>query len=127
MILSHCALFGFQTPNFMMMRTTIARLARAPAANGLFSTSFPSALTGGLAANLKNPSLLRTSAFVGGEWLETTSGGLFDVTDPATGAVLASVSACGEAEVEASVRAADEAQKEWAKTTGKERSIVLRR
>ena len=44
---------------------------------------------GTLGTKLSDPSLLRTEAFVAGEW---TQGEAFQVTDPATGNVIAEVS-----------------------------------
>jgi len=116
-------------PAVPMMRTALSQLPtcsrvvlRSP---GALLSTFPSALKGGLAANLKDPTLLRTSTFVAGEWRERTSAGTYDVTDPANGELLATMAACGPAEVEESVAAADAAQKRWAHKTGKERGIVL--
>jgi len=50
----------------------------------------------------------------------------FEVRDPASGGVVATVAACGAPEVEAAVAAADAAQKAWAQKTGKERGRVLK-
>ena len=106
-----------------------AALPRALAGRSqrLFSTgpSFQSGLTGTLAEHLDDPSLLRSQAFVGGEW--TSTGSTFDVCDPATGEVIAAVAVCGAREVEASVAAAAAAQKAWRGRTGKEKGAVLRR
>ena len=44
---------------------------------------------------LQDPTLLRTQAYVGGEWIDADSGATFDVTDPATGDVVASVADLG--------------------------------
>nr|WP_254911399.1 NAD-dependent succinate-semialdehyde dehydrogenase [Sphingomonas sp. CDS-1] len=51
----------------------------------------------------------------------------FDVVDPATGEMLASVPDCGVAETRLAIEAAQTAQREWAARTGKERAAVLRR
>lgn len=51
----------------------------------------------------------------------------FDVTDPATGQVLASLPECGVAEVRDAIDAASAAQTAWAARTGKERASILRR
>ena len=40
---------------------------------------------------LNDPTLLRTKALVGGEWIDADSGETFDVIDPADGSVVASV------------------------------------
>ena len=51
----------------------------------------------------------------------------FDVLNPATGEVLATLPIAGQAEVDAAVARAKEAQKEWASRTGTERGRILRR
>ena len=81
-----------------------------------------------LLSRLSDPALLTDKALVGGEWLDTsTDGTRFEVTNPATGAVLASLPNLGPAEYERAISAAAEAQKEWAKKTGKHRSAILKR
>lgn len=77
--------------------------------------------------SLNDPSLLKTQAFVAGEWIDADSGGTFDVVDPADGSVVASVADLGVEETRRAIAAADAAQKEWAKKTAKERGVVLRR
>jgi len=80
-----------------------------------------------LLERLKNPSLLVEKAFVGGEWVEASrSGERFDIVNPSTGAVVASVPDLGLSEVERAIDAAHAAQPEWAARTGKERAAVLR-
>ena len=82
-----------------------------------------------LSDNLKNrltdASLLTDRALVGAEWVEGT-GQRFDVTNPSTGEILASLPDLGQAEVLAAIDAAHAAQREWAARTGKERAGVLR-
>ncbi|MCP4793552.1 MAG: NAD-dependent succinate-semialdehyde dehydrogenase [Actinomycetia bacterium] len=76
---------------------------------------------------LQDPTLLRTRAYVGGEWIDADSGATFDVTDPATGDVVATVADLGVDETRRAVDFADEAQKAWAARTAKDRGAVLRR
>ncbi|WP_397543730.1 NAD-dependent succinate-semialdehyde dehydrogenase [Roseovarius salis] len=75
---------------------------------------------------LKDPSLLAEQAFSGGEWV-TGDAGTFEVTNPARGDVIANVADMSRAQVADAIAAAEKAQKEWAKWTGKERAAVLRR
>ncbi|MBR9842041.1 MAG: NAD-dependent succinate-semialdehyde dehydrogenase [Rhodobacteraceae bacterium] len=75
---------------------------------------------------LKDPTLLETRAYIGGEWVEGENG-TFEVTNPARGDVIAHVADLSRAQVAAAIAKADTAQKEWAKWTGKERAIVLRK
>jgi|TARA_Y100000294_G_scaffold61445_1_gene58248 succinate-semialdehyde dehydrogenase/glutarate-semialdehyde dehydrogenase len=76
---------------------------------------------------LQDPTLLRTRAYIGGEWIDADSGATFDVTDPATGDVVATVADLGVDETRRAVDLADEAQKAWAARTAKDRGAVLRR
>ncbi len=76
---------------------------------------------------LKDPSLLETRAFVAGEWVEADDGARFDVTNPARGDVICSVPDLGRAETARAIAAAQEAMKDWAARTGKERAQVLRK
>jgi succinate-semialdehyde dehydrogenase/glutarate-semialdehyde dehydrogenase len=77
--------------------------------------------------SLNDPSLLKTQAFVAGEWIDADSGGTFDVIDPADGSVVAVVADLGVEETRRAIAAAGVAQKEWAKKTAKERGVILRR
>ncbi len=76
---------------------------------------------------LQDPTLLRTQAYVGGEWIDADSGATFYVTDPATGDVVASVADLGVDETRRAVDLAEVAQKAWAARTAKDRGAVLRR
>ena len=68
-----------------------------------------------------------TRAFINGEWRDAASGNRFDVTDPATGRVIASVADCDANDAQAAVDAADQAQSSWAATSANERAAILRR
>ncbi|MGR6776293.1 NAD-dependent succinate-semialdehyde dehydrogenase [Sphaerotilus sulfidivorans] len=74
-------------------------------------------------AALKDPSLLKLDALINGEWV--AGGSRFDVTDPATGATLASVPRLGAAETEAAIVAANAAWPAWRAKTAKERAAIL--
>ncbi|WP_377191561.1 NAD-dependent succinate-semialdehyde dehydrogenase [Ruegeria meonggei] len=75
---------------------------------------------------LKNPDLLVTKAYVGGQWVDGDNG-TFAVTNPARGDVVAEVADLSRAQVAGVIAQAEAAQKEWAKLTGKERAVILRR
>jgi len=76
-------------------------------------------------ALLKDPSLLKTDALINGQWVAGSN--RFDITDPATGAVLANVANLGPAEAELAIAAANAAWGPWKAKTAKERSIILRK
>lgn len=76
---------------------------------------------------LKDPSLLQTKCYVAGEWQDADTRETFDVTDPATGAVVGTVPKMGEAEARRAIDAANHAWPAWRKKTGKERAAVLRK
>jgi aminobutyraldehyde dehydrogenase len=63
--------------------------------------------------------------FVGGEWVESTTGETMEVLNPATGEVIAEVPSGGEEDVERAVQAAAKAWEEWSTKTPKDRSELL--
>ncbi|HIV72077.1 MAG TPA: NAD-dependent succinate-semialdehyde dehydrogenase [Candidatus Aquabacterium excrementipullorum] len=72
---------------------------------------------------LQDPSLLKIQALIDGQWVDDAE--RFDVTDPATGAVLASVPNLGAAQTQNAIHAADKAWPAWCKLTAKARANVL--
>ncbi len=77
---------------------------------------------------LRSPSLLIEAAYVAGEWRQkAASGKAFEVKDPATGAVLATLPDLGLDETREAIDTAHETQKAWAAKTGKDRAAVLRK
>ena len=76
---------------------------------------------------LRDPSLLETRAFVGGEWIDADDGATFEVTNPARGDVIAHVADLGRAETARAIDAAAAAMKDWAARTAKDRAQVMRK
>nr|WP_203228039.1 NAD-dependent succinate-semialdehyde dehydrogenase [Roseovarius dicentrarchi] len=74
---------------------------------------------------LKDPGLLADKSYVNGEWVSGDA--TFDVTNPARGDVIAQVADLSRDQVADAIAAAEKAQKEWAKWTGKERANVMRK
>lgn len=74
---------------------------------------------------LNRTDLLREDAFVAGKW----AGGdeRIDVTNPATGELIARVPKLGAAETRAAIARAGEAMEPWAKKTAKHRAQVMRK
>ena len=71
--------------------------------------------------------LLKMNAYINGQWVASDQGTTLDVTNPATGEVIARVANCGTAETRRAIEAAQVAQRGWAQTSIKERSAILRR
>lgn len=81
-----------------------------------------------LTSKLKDASLVTDKTLVGTEWASASeSGKTFEVTNPSTGEVIATLPDLGKVEVARAIDAAYIAQKAWAKKTGKERAAVLRK
>ncbi len=84
--------------------------------------------TNKLSALLSDQSLVVNCGFLAGEWQKASSSGkTFDVTNPSTGEVIATLPDMGIEETRIAIDAAYNAQKSWAAKTGKERSAVLRK
>ena len=65
-----------------------------------------------------------TGLFIGGEWRDAEGGKTFDVTDPSTGATIASIADASAADGMAALDAAVAAQAEWAATPPRTSSLV---
>jgi len=64
---------------------------------------------------------------IDGVWRESSDGATLDVTDPATGKVLACIASASPLDGMAAMDAAAEAQSEWAKTSPRYRAELLRK
>ena len=81
-----------------------------------------------LSSKLKDPDLLVAGALIDGAWLgQVADGRTFEVTNPSTGEVLATLPDAGVVEARIAITAAHAAQGAWAAKTGKERAAVLRK
>ena len=76
--------------------------------------------------SLKDRSLLVEACLIGGQWSETGSGRI-DVTNPATGAVIARVPNAGTEETRRAIQAAHDAYPTWRAKTANERAVLLRK
>mgnify|MGYP003625783040 CR=1 FL=1 len=76
---------------------------------------------------LSDPTLLRTQAYINGQWADAPGERRFIVNNPATGRPLAEVADMGKAETEAAIAAAEAAMPQWRARPAKERSALLRR
>jgi succinate-semialdehyde dehydrogenase/glutarate-semialdehyde dehydrogenase len=84
-------------------------------------------MNGNKTLNLADPGLLITKAYINGQWCDANDGARFDVTNPATGDVIASVPDMGAEETRAAIEAADAAWPAWRAKTAKERAAILRK
>ena len=70
-------------------------------------------------------SVTQHKQFIGGEWVESSSGETMEVLNPATGEVIAEVPRSGAEDVERAVDAAKKAWAEWQSKTPKDRMELL--
>jgi betaine-aldehyde dehydrogenase len=73
------------------------------------------------------PAIGEQRLFIGGEYVDATSGETFPTLDPATGETLARVQQAAQADIDRAVRSAHDGQREWAAMSAMQRSRILRR
>jgi succinate-semialdehyde dehydrogenase/glutarate-semialdehyde dehydrogenase len=76
---------------------------------------------------ISDKGLLKTRAYVDGQWIDADSGETLAGLNPATGETIAEIARCGTAETRRAIEAAEKAQIEWRQKTAKERAAVLRK
>ena len=76
---------------------------------------------------ISDESLLKTQAYIDGQWVDADSGETLAVTNPATGETIAEIAKCGTAETQRAIDAASRALVIWKQKTVKERAAVLRK
>ena len=76
---------------------------------------------------LSDTDLLKTKAYIDGQWVDADGGETFAVTNPANGEVIAEVAKCGTAETRRAIEIAEAAMVTWRRKPAKERSALLRR
>ncbi|WP_168789851.1 NADP-dependent succinate-semialdehyde dehydrogenase [Paraburkholderia aromaticivorans] len=77
--------------------------------------------------SLKDPSLLKSQAYIAGEWQGADDGTTFEVKNPATGETIATVPRMGTAETRRAIDTANAAWPTWRATTAKQRAVILRK
>ena len=75
---------------------------------------------------INDTSLLKTKAYINGQWVTADSGETFAINNPANGKVIAEVSKCGTDETRRAINAAESAQVVWRNKSAKERASLLR-
>ena len=76
---------------------------------------------------LRDPKLLRTQAYLGGQWVSAEGGAVATIRNPATGATLGTVPELGAADTRRAIEAAHGAFAGWAALPARERAALLRR
>ncbi|KAI9729541.1 MAG: succinate semialdehyde dehydrogenase NADP+ linked [Cirrosporium novae-zelandiae] len=76
---------------------------------------------------LNDPSLFKQECYVNGEWVKAKSGKTFEVFDPSTGKLVGTCPEFNKADTENAIEAAAAALPSFRKTTGRERSRMLRK
>ncbi|WP_261844939.1 NAD-dependent succinate-semialdehyde dehydrogenase [Aliamphritea ceti] len=74
---------------------------------------------------LQDSSLLKTQAFINGEWVDGDEGNSFAVSNPANGEQVAVVASVGQAETRRAIDAAQVAMQSWKALPAAQRSAVL--
>jgi succinate-semialdehyde dehydrogenase / glutarate-semialdehyde dehydrogenase len=82
---------------------------------------------GGLSDLLKDKTLLKHSALIGGQWVKAKSGAEFAVINPATGNEIAKVPNLSAVDVKDAIDASEKSFLAWKSITGKERAAILRK
>ncbi|KAF1990545.1 succinic semialdehyde dehydrogenase [Aulographum hederae CBS 113979] len=76
---------------------------------------------------LNDKSLLKSQAYINGEWVNAKSGKSFEVTDPSSGAVIGTMPEMDASDIDLAIKAAADAFPSFRKTTGREKGKMLRK
>jgi len=71
--------------------------------------------------------LIRSQAYIDGQWVDADSGDTLKVDNPATGEIITTVPKMGKAETKRAIAAAEKAMKAWAARTAADRAKILRK
>ena len=80
-----------------------------------------------MSMQLSDKTLLKTQAYINGQWVAGTDGSTFAVTNPANGETIAEVASCGTEETRHAIEVAEVAMFAWRARSAKERSAILRK
>src|SRR4051812_158715 len=83
--------------------------------------------TTGAGVTLTDPRLFRQACYIDGAWVAARSGGVINVDNPASGALVGTVPRLSGIETRDAIDAAARAFPAWRRKTGKERAVILRR
>ncbi|GHD28666.1 succinate-semialdehyde dehydrogenase [Parahalioglobus pacificus] len=76
--------------------------------------------------SLSDTGLLRTQAYINGQWVDADNGATFAVSNPATGETIVDVAKVGAAETARAIEAAEAAMVSWKAVPAKQRAQILR-
>jgi succinate-semialdehyde dehydrogenase/glutarate-semialdehyde dehydrogenase len=76
---------------------------------------------------ISNKALLKTQAYINGQWVDSDTGATYPVNNPANGALIAECASCGKAETHRAIEAAEAAMPAWRKRSAKDRAAIMRR
>ena len=76
---------------------------------------------------ITNKALLKTQAYINGQWVDGAKGETYAVSNPANGAVIANCASCGTTETRRAIEAAEAAMPAWRKRSAKDRAAIMRR
>lgn len=71
--------------------------------------------------------LIRSQAYIDGQWVDADSGDTLKVDNPATGEIITTVPKMGRAETKRAIASAEKAMKPWAARTAADRAKILRK
>ena len=77
--------------------------------------------------DIADKSLIKTGAYINGEWVDADDGSVYPVENPANGEVIAEMANCGGAETRRAIAAAEAAMPAWRSRPAKERTALMRR
>lgn len=80
-----------------------------------------------MSIQISDQTLLRTQAYINGQWIDADSGDKLAVTNPVNGEIIAEVAKCSTAETRRAIEAAENALPAWRQKTAKERAGYLRK
>ncbi len=76
---------------------------------------------------ITNKALLKTQAYINGQWVDSATGETYAVNNPANGALIAKCASCGTTETRRAIEAAEAAMPAWRKRSAKDRAAIMRR
>jgi len=76
---------------------------------------------------IRDPSLLRSEAYIGGKWTASSTGKTFEIANPADATVVGSVADLEISQVRDAIDAAESAWPDWRTRTARDRAMLLMR